>query len=314
MPVYLTEVSEKDKPWDRHRTSADLVQQLYSGTEYQKYADRIRECAQRLVFALTTSKTEDELIFKLTYAWFCRVRFCPVCCWRKPLRWLGIFLTALPKILAAYPSARWVFLTLTIRNCPIDELRDNISLLNKGFARLSQRKVYPALGHVKSLEVTRGKDGLAHPHLHVLMMVPSTYFRGDYYVNHEKWVQLWRSCCRLNYDPTVDIRNVRLRMKQFNNDKTAALSAALRETFKYTVKSKDLVADQSWLLSLTDQMQNVRSVAVSGVLRDFIRQPDFDKEDLIHLDEDSSEDIPSDAPHLTFNWSGVEKRYRSCDA
>lgn len=312
MTTYLGDVSLKDAIWDKHRAAADIVQEYYRNTEYDKYADRIAECSQRLIFALTTSKTEDELMFKLIEAWFCRVRFCPVCQWRKPLRWFAIFALALPELLGVYPSARWAFLTLTIKNCPITELKQSIAHLNKGFDRLSKRKIYPAMGHVKTLEVTRGKDGLAHPHLHVLMMLPSGYFGGRSYIKHEKWVELWRDCCRLDYDPQVDIRAVHPKLEKFGGDNLLALQAALREVFKYTVKSKDLVLDKQWLLDLTDQMQNVRSVAIAGVLRDFVREPDMDKEDLIHLDDNSIEDIAPEDPRYTFNWSRSEKRYK-CD-
>ena len=305
--VYLTELSPKDKPWDLHRAVADVIQSMYDGTEYQRYADRMDACAQWLKFALTTSKTEDELLFKLVNASFCRVRFCPVCGWRVSLQWKSRVLRAAPKILEAYPSSRWVFLTLTVRNCPIEDLRKTIAFMNKGFQRLSQRKIYPALGHIKSLEVTRSKDGSAHPHFHVLMMVPSGYFGGTGYIKQEKWRALWRDCCRLDYDPTVDVRSVKPKPDQYGGDKLVAFQSALKETFKYCVKEKDLVADKSWLLSLTDQMHNVRSIAISGVLRDFIVETD--PEDLVH-EEDSIPEVLDSDPRYFFDWSKPDKHYK----
>ncbi|GAB5853628.1 hypothetical protein JMUB7538_27340 [Staphylococcus aureus] len=36
--------------------------------------------------------------------------------------WQARFYQALPKIVVDYPSSRWLFLTLTVRNCEIGEL------------------------------------------------------------------------------------------------------------------------------------------------------------------------------------------------
>ncbi|MDS0121156.1 protein rep, partial [Enterobacter hormaechei] len=51
----------------------------------------------------------------------------------------------------------------------------------------------------------RGSDGSAHPHFHTLMMVPPSMFTRDY-EKHDRWVELWRECLRVNYDPNVDVR------------------------------------------------------------------------------------------------------------
>jgi len=36
--------------------------------------------------------------------------------------WQARFYQSLPKLVEEHPKARWMFLTLTVRNCPIDEL------------------------------------------------------------------------------------------------------------------------------------------------------------------------------------------------
>jgi hypothetical protein len=46
----------------------------------------------------------------------------------------------LPKVLIDYPKVRWVFLTLTVRNCEITNLRDTLVWMNKAFKRLSELK------------------------------------------------------------------------------------------------------------------------------------------------------------------------------
>ncbi|MER1979376.1 protein rep, partial [Pseudocitrobacter faecalis] len=41
-----------------------------------------------------------------------------------------------PRIVADYPDARWMFLTLTVRNCAIGELGETLNRMNMAFQRL----------------------------------------------------------------------------------------------------------------------------------------------------------------------------------
>ena len=78
-----------------------------------------------------------------------------------------------------YPNARWMFLTLTVRNCAIEELGETLSRMNTAFQRLKDRKEFrPVQGWIRTTEVTRGSDGSAHPHFHTLMMVPPSMLSG----------------------------------------------------------------------------------------------------------------------------------------
>ncbi len=72
--------------------------------------------------------------------------------------WRARFFQAVPKIMSDYPVGRWVFLTLTVKNCPIGELKATLGQMNKAWERLSKRKQFPAIGLVKTVEVTRAWD------------------------------------------------------------------------------------------------------------------------------------------------------------
>lgn len=301
---YLADVSEKDKPWNLHRKMADAVEELYRDSEFSSYARNIDECAKKLQFALV-SKSDSERLFKLELARFCRVRHCPVCQWRRALMWRARFYKALPAIVRDYPTAKWVFLTLTVKNCDLTELRETVSLMNKGFKRLSQRKNFPALGCVRSLEVTQGKDGTAHPHLHVLMLVRSSYFTSGY-IKHEKWVELWQKSLRVDYAPSVHIQAVKPKR---GADPATAVMDALRETLKYTVKESDLVADRGWLIELTRQVHKLRATTVSGVLKNYLAETEPENEDLIHADEDAIGEIQPDDVRLIFGWREKIQHY-----
>lgn len=222
--------------------------------------------------------------------------------------WKARFIKALPSIAADYPKARWIFLTLTVRNCPLSELRDNLKAMNKAWERLSKRKVFPALGYVKSFEVTRSKDGTAHPHFHILMMVPSSYFKKAY-INQQKWRELWQHALRASYEPRVDVRAVKDKSMQPGiTDPSTGLLAAIKETLKYSVKGNDLVADATWLVGLTHQLYKTRAIALGGVLKNYLSEEEPDQGDLIHGDEDEG-DVSPDDPRWWFSWREMVKRY-----
>ena len=117
----------------------------------------------------------------------------------------------MPRVLAEYPKARFIFLTLTLKNVAVNELRVTCAQMSKAWGRLCKRREFTAvLGWLRAVEVTRAEDGSAHPHCHVLMMVPGDYFhRPDKYVTHAEWMQAWRESLRLDYDPTVHVEPVK---------------------------------------------------------------------------------------------------------
>lgn len=311
---YLSGLSSKDKPWDYHRDLADQVRDLYKGTEFNDYVDRIAICAKLLEFALTTADT-GEMVFRLQTAWFCRVRHCPVCQWRRSLMWKARFIKALPKITADYPTARWIFLTLTVRNCELTELRHTLSQMNKAWERLSKRKIFPALGWVRSFEVTRNKqDGSAHPHFHVLMMVPAGYFKGQSYINQQQWTQLWRDCLRVDYDPILDVRAVKAPKSSAGGaDPGVGLIIAIKETLKYSVKGEELVVDAAWLIELTHQLHKTRAIALGGCLKKYLSEADPDQEDLVHADLEDQGEVSPDDPRWWFSWREMVKRYMGAE-
>jgi plasmid rolling circle replication initiator protein Rep len=297
--IYLSNISLKDKPWDTHRGETAQISSTYSQTEYQRYAERTANCSPMLGFGL-----DDEHKLKLQSAYFCRCRHCSVCQWRRTLKWMARFFEVLPKIQADYPTARFLFLTLTIETCELTDLRSTLQRMNKGWERLSQRKQFPAIGWIKSVEVTKSKDGRAHPHFHCMLMVKSSYFTtAGGYLSQKKWRELWQSCMRIDYDPSVHVRAVK--GKAGSSD----VVPALKETFKYAVKPQDVIDDPVWLEGLTRQLHKTRAIALGGVLRQYFSEKELDDPDnLVNVNEESSGDPVSDE-RFYFGWREKVKRY-----
>ena len=297
--LYLGDLSDRDRAWDKHRANADKIANYYRGTEeFHQYATRIDFCSQILDFRLVPEDHEYKL--KLYAARFCRVKHCTVCQFRRSMMWKSKAFKMLPLVVKAYPKYRWLFLTLTVRNCAITDLRDTLQCMNQSWRRMNQRKKFPAIGWLRSTEVTRSKDGTAHPHFHCLLLVKPSYFSGQSYMRQKEWVEFWRDCLKVDYNPILDIRPVKRGHQPME---------LVPEILKYCVKESDLVADRQWFLELTRQMHKVRTIATGGVLKEYLRQLEEEPEDLIGKDENKTEN-ELDEGHLYFGWEYLKKRYQ----
>jgi plasmid rolling circle replication initiator protein Rep len=294
----LTDYSPSDAPWDTHRGQTDDVAGIYeASTEFERYAVRMALCSGRLQFGWDTCKESGESSLRLREAHFCRVRHCPTCQWRRSLMWQARFYQALPNIVQSNPKARWIFLTLTVRNCDITDLGDTLAHMNKSFQRLKERKEFkPVLGWIRTTEVTKGKDGSAHPHFHALLMV-----------------DLWSDCLRVHYSPNVDVRAVKT--KALNGDKTLAVSTtvdalrgAVAETLKYSTKPSDMTDSNDsdgWFLELTRQTHKRRFIATGGALKDVLKVDEESDEDMALSDGEGTDE----GPRLSFDWKTTKRRY-----
>lgn len=310
---YLSDVSPRHKPWDVHRAEADNVREVYAGSthgRHHRYAERVEHCSQVIGFARdppTNTNSKQKLTLKT--AWFCRVRHCPACQWRRSLMWQAKVYRALPALLRDYPDTRFLFMTLTIRNCPVGDLRCTLDRMRRAWVRLTQLHQWPARGWVRAVEITRSqRDCSAHPHYHCLLMVPPAYFQSDY-LKQRDWAGLWQQCLRTDYRPVVDIRTVKLALVPTSRRVNAPpknMWGAVAEILKYAVKPSDMVRDHDWFLSLVDQLHKTRAVAIGGILKHYIKERE--KEDLTQ--EPGEEPPPKEAEKLFFGWKQDVRRYR----
>jgi plasmid rolling circle replication initiator protein Rep len=301
--LYLTDLSSKDKPWDNHHKNTDKIADIYSKAEYLNYAERMNGCSGLLLFGSTPADEFGVQKIKLRSASFCRVRHCPVCFWRRSLTWKARFGKVLPTIEKDYPKIRWLHLTLAIRNCGISDLRETIQLMNAAWKRLSLTKKFPAIGYFKALEVTRGEDGSAHPHFHILLMVESKYFAGAYYINQKEWVAMWRKALRVDYDPTAHVQAVKVLGENGN------ILDAVKEVAKYTVKPSDLIVEDEWLIELTKQLHKTRSISLGGVLKQYLSEDDASYKELLMGDDSITNLDELVDPKFSANWDKSDSRY-----
>lgn len=329
--LWLSDASPKDKPWDQHKDQSRQVASIYTQADYEKYSKRIWECSQSLEFRVL-SDDQGGSHLKLHSARFCRVRLCPVCQWRRSMMWRARFLKALPKICGDYPKGQFIFLTLTVRNCRLEDLRKTIAWMNASWLKLIKRKNFPALGWIKCIEVTRSEDDMAHPHFHCLLMVNSNYFTINY-ISHANWTKMWKECLKVDYTPIVNIKRVKERKQKrkqivdsvndsnVNNCNNTTVDnpvddiiAGVLETIKYSVKPDDLIgtktaktSPQDWLAELTRQLHKTRSIALGGIFKEYLSEDE--PEDLINADIEEETDLDEEEYNYIFEWREVMKRY-----
>lgn len=151
----LAAISDKDSVWDKQRHRTEIVGDIYGyNAEFERYYERMADCSTFLAYGFN----DDGL--RLKHANFCRVRHCPVCQWRRSMLWKSNMYVAYEEIKEQYPKGRWLFLTLTIKNPPIGDLRETLKHMNKAWDRLVKRKAFYSVvdGWIRTTEVTRPKQ------------------------------------------------------------------------------------------------------------------------------------------------------------
>lgn len=305
----LAEYSPKDSKWDTQRAITQAMSDfLYQAQRFERWAERMDGCTRTLGFGEVVDPETGEIKPKLVDTFFCHCRHCQTCDGRRSLVRMGRFREQLPKIEQEHPKARWILLTLTVPNCPVNELRATLQAMNKAWQRLSQRKAFkPVLGWIRATEVTQEKNrpDYAHPHFHCLLLVPQSMFGKDY-VKHSEWLQLWRDCYRDQSITSVDVRTI----------KGGAMKGAVEtlKAFNYSMKVDDLInRSPEWILAYMEQVNKLRFLATGGVLKGALKALDEEpsNEDLIHVGHDGEiqEAAKADAVKRA-TWRPTERRYR----
>jgi plasmid rolling circle replication initiator protein Rep len=321
-------IKVKRKPtWDEQKDySLKVADILDMGDSSDlKRAERIRACSNMLEMGWVDD-IDGNPVLKLKKTYSCHVPRCPICQWRRSKKWSARFFEALPLIFSENKNMRFIFLTLTVANCPISELRATVRLMSNAWDKMSRRKKFPALGFVRSFEVTKEKNlydksgkkliraarpDYCHPHFHVLMAVPQSYFNNGY-MSKDVYAEMWQKALKVDYKPVVDIRIVKPKEVKdetgkpvFEGEKAEfeGMKAALVEVVKYTVKPSDMVESPSWLLELVRQLHKIHAVALGGIFKDYLKVNDDG-------DLTIKEDLKGNEGGYLFNWRSDFRRYR----
>lgn len=285
----IDEKNGKRQPW-RQKKIENLKYADYLQILKFKKAYRVHGCAEKLAFAVDSNGKK-----KLYQAWFCKSRLCPMCQWRRSLKVTYELKQVLNTAIEEYPKAKFLFLTLTVKNCNGTELKSTLKKLTGAFNKLFNYKKVTKnlLGYVRSTEITVNEtDDSYHPHLHVLLMVKSTYFKThDDYITQNEWTELWKRAAKLDYTPMVNIKKI------YDKKGKGSLKSAALEVAKYQLKSKDYLNDDvddeinlRHLKDLEEALAGTRQYGYGGVLKEIASRLKLpDENDLVHIESEEDE-------------------------
>lgn len=277
--------SGRKKPWKEKKQNNEILAFLYEGIDRRKAA-RLRECATRLDYRMNAEGEK-----RLEGANFCRVRLCPVCAWRRSLK-IAVQVEKVISAALATDKPRFILLTLTIKNCKGERLKETIDHLMESWRRLRQTKEFKQVvkGWYRGLEVTHNVNPSSasfdtyHPHFHVLLAVDPSYFNSRNYISQNGWVALWQRAARLDYNPSVDVRTVK-----------GNTAKAVAEVAKYPTKDGEYIMPEDWqfsqktILILDKALDHRRFAAFGGTLKEIHKKLNLDDpegEDLVNIGDD----------------------------
>ena len=315
------------------RRSLDVIELYFleGSPEYIRYAERMCNCSNDITIVV------DDDINSLTFgrttfenARWCCVRHCPFCQFARARKLRAKFLKCFNEVTCA--GLHFVFLTLTVKNVPVNKLRLAIKDMNKAWKRFIQRASFPAQGFLRSFEVTmqrdrvvadgkgkkssgapsRSEDGflMAHPHLHVVLCMKPGYYESNFRTK-DMWIDEWQSCLRVDYRPSISIKKI---------DTEDNLISSLLETLKYTTKPGDFAVPErvsgetfsnnsvggEWLYALTRELHGVRAMSVGGNISKFCKQSDIDAiNDSCELDDE----VTQIGHRFPLAWNDQRKKF-----
>lgn len=258
----------------------DYIKPFISNTN----VERISDCGSFLMF-LGDMELEN---IKLHKSNFCGNRFCPMCSWRTSCK-ESLEISILMEHLRQEENKEFIFLTLTTPNVTKDELEDTIKHYNKSFKKLMERKEVKAIvkGYIRKLEVTYQKEqfitkelwkrkkeyyknkGLSigdpepnfdtyNPHFHVVIAVSKSYFTDTrYYINQERWLELWRSATGDNRITQVNVKKAKA------NDYKEVYELA-----KYSAKDTDYLVNREVFKTFYTALKGKQLIVYGGMFKD----------------------------------------------
>ena len=272
-------------------------------TGFTKESEKIKQCGNYLEFIFKEHQITKDTKKKLANANFCKNRFCPVCSWRRIRNITGQLKDAF-SVIQEKEKVATLFLTLTVSNPDVKDLKSTIAKMNRSFKKMSETKQFKnaVLGYFKSIEILGDKTpkGQAHPHFHILLVVKENYFKKSDYINKAEWTEMWRKALKVDYTPVVDVRRIRSKNENFSD-----IDSAIIETVKYSVKHSDLCKRTNEdFYYLYTQTKNLRFISAGGILKEHLNLIKID-EDLINLKKEN-EALWIEIARLIYTWQNGE--------
>ena len=283
----------KSRKWNQYKKQSLAVSSAYRTFEGAgTFSKRMEDCRAWLRFLSCPSGHGLLLVAAI----FCQCRLCPLCQWRRSLIMFHQIKELAHEHIKHYKSDIPLLLTLTVPNVSAKKLSGRLGLMQKSWDRLMKRNPIKRVcrSWFRALEITyNGTREDYHPHFHVLIMVPGSYFQRnrDLYIDRDEWLRMWQEATGLTEITQVDIRRVKKLRKG------TAIESVAAEVAKYVTKPGDYVRELSNGLceanakvveALHGALRRRRLVAFGGKFKEYRKQlkmQDIDDSDMVHISE-----------------------------
>lgn len=292
------QVLNDEKYRDKKAMSIKLAKKL-DRLNFVKESISVEECGNYLLFSKEKNIETNETKRKLKKANFCKFRHCPICNWKRNINIHKSLLEAFKKI-EADRKVEYLLLTLTIRNPETNDLKKSVKYMNDSLLKMKKYTAFKrvVLGYFKSLEILGKKTekNQVHPHFHIILVVSSSYFKGNRYLSQKKWTEMWQKALKVGYTPLVNVKSIRPK-----NKKLQSVQSAVLEVAKYSVKHTDLLElDDEDFSSIIQQTKRMRFYSTSGILKEMMNLEKIEKKELVFSDD--IEELWIEIEEELFQW------------
>jgi len=232
---------------------------------------KILECAERVSLSYNYPYSPKPITF------YCKQRQCPICQWRRSQRTCA----EMHQLFDYNPNlaeGKWIFLTLTARNCETWDLRDTLKKMTNAFQRMTRRHFWQenVLGAIRYTEVSVGRSepDTAHPHFHCLLLIRPSMFAGNNYMSTKRWADAWESALQEHYTPEVHVERLQGTPQEIREQ--------VVNWAGYSTKVRRDTPSAPWLITVTQQLKGRQLVQVMGELGRIA--PHFNTEDVVDVD------------------------------
>jgi len=262
-----------------------------------KRGERSLNCAQQRYVVVVNGKAHTVFTHR------CRSRHCSNCQRIKAYVWQMKMQEIIPELSINFKNGKYLFITFTVKNPKITNLRLVLKCMSRAYAKMFQRKAFRfVVGGIRSTEITRGKSGddEAHPHFHAIICLKTTYFKKENYLSADDWGKHWGECLQSEYEkegldynekdypkgfPRVDIRVAKSAdgKQEITNKNIAEHGEQLiNYVLKYSIKGSDLLKNgkaDKWFFEFDKQVKGIRMIAPVGVVKTMLGELERDQFD-----------------------------------
>lgn len=285
----------------------------------KKRGERSLNCAQQRYIVSVNGKAHTIFTHR------CRSRHCQNCQRIKAFVWQEKMREIFPDLIANYPAHKYLFITFTVKNPKITNLRLVLLCMTRAYAKMFQRKAFKKwfVGDIRATEITRGKSGSdeAHPHFHALICVHPSYFQGANYMPADVWGKAWGECLAAEFvkegleynaaDYPKGFPRVDIRLAKSADRKTDITNKNIHEhgeqvinyVLKYSVKGSDLLRDgkaDAWFWEFDKQVKGIRMIAATGDIKKSLAKLERDQFDY-YKEQEKIEKLVADDDNFKAN-------------